>query len=73
MLVLTRKRGEQIRIGTTMEITVLAIQKGRVKLGISGPAEVPIHREEVYRAMGAHVTAESEELIGDLPCSSAVS
>jgi carbon storage regulator len=49
MLVLTRKRGEAIRIAATIEVTVLEIHKGLVKLGISGPPQVRIHREEVYR------------------------
>jgi len=49
MLVLSRKRGEAIRIAATVEVTVLEIRKGQVKLGVSGPREIPIHREEVYR------------------------
>ena len=49
MLVLSRKRGEAIRIAATVEIAVLEIRNGQVKLGISGPREVPIHREEVFR------------------------
>jgi len=49
MLVLSRKRGEAIRIAATIEIQVLDIRKGQVKLGISGPPQIPIHREEVCR------------------------
>ena len=49
MLVLSRKSGEAICIAATVEIEVLEIHKGHVKLGISGPPQVPIHREEVYR------------------------
>jgi carbon storage regulator len=49
MLVLSRKRGEAIRIAATVEVTVLEIRRGQVKLGVSGPREIPIHREEVYR------------------------
>jgi len=49
MLVLTRKFGEQIVIGRDITVTVLAVQGGRVKLGFSGPPEVPIHREEIAR------------------------
>jgi len=49
MLVLSRKNGEQIVIGRDITVTVLGIQGGRVKLGLSGPAEVPIHRQEVAR------------------------
>jgi carbon storage regulator len=48
MLVLTRKSGEQVVIGRDIVVTVLAIQGGRVKLGFTGPSEVPIHREEIH-------------------------
>lgn len=49
MLVLSRKRGERVIIGRDVEVTVLKVGRNRVKLGISGPAEVPVHREEVLR------------------------
>jgi carbon storage regulator len=49
MLVLSRKRGERIRIGDSVEVTVLAISGSRVKLGFSGPPEIWIHRDEVYQ------------------------
>ncbi len=52
MLVLSRKAGERISIGPEIEVTVLGIHKGRVKLGFSGPPEVPIHHEEVRRRVG---------------------
>ncbi|NQU20345.1 MAG: carbon storage regulator [Candidatus Nealsonbacteria bacterium] len=51
MLVLSRKAGERISIGPEIEVTVLGIHKGRVKLGFSGPPEVPIHREELRQRM----------------------
>lgn len=47
MLVLSRRAGERISIGPDIEVTVLGIRKGQVKLGFSGPPQVPIHREEV--------------------------
>ena len=47
MLVLSRKKGQRVRIGQLIEVTVLESHNGRVKLGFSGPPEVPIHREEV--------------------------
>lgn len=47
MLVLTRKKNQRIRIGDRIEITVLETHGDRVKLGFSGPPDVPIHREEV--------------------------
>jgi carbon storage regulator len=49
MLVLSRRQGETIVIGDGITVTVLAVDGGRVKLGIVAPAEVPVHREEVYQ------------------------
>jgi carbon storage regulator len=53
MLVLSRKRGETTVIGGEITVTVLEIRGDRVKLGFTGPAEVPIHREEIYRALNS--------------------
>ncbi len=49
MLVLSRKQGERIRIGDHVEVTVLAVQGSRVKLGFSGPPDVSIQRNELLR------------------------
>ncbi|WP_339213872.1 carbon storage regulator CsrA [Ornithinibacillus sp. FSL M8-0202] len=48
MLVLTRKRNEAIQIGDNIEITVLAIEGDQIKLGITAPKSVEIHRKEIY-------------------------
>lgn len=48
MLVLSRKQGERVLIGQEIEVTVLEVHGSRVKLGFRGPAEVPIHREELF-------------------------
>ncbi len=48
MLVLSRKQGESVVIGGEIEVTVLEVRGNRVKLGFQGPAEVPIHRKEVF-------------------------
>ena len=47
MLVLSRKKGERVVIGPEIEVSVLGIHKGRVRLGFSGPPEVAIHRGEL--------------------------
>jgi carbon storage regulator len=48
MLVLTRKLQESIKVGNDIEITVLAVEGEQVKLGISAPKNVEIHRKEVF-------------------------
>jgi carbon storage regulator len=49
MLVLSRKCGERIVIGPNIELRVVDIGKGRVRLAIEAPREIAIHRQEVYR------------------------
>lgn len=51
MLVLSRNKGEQIVIGNNLVLTVVDIRGDRVRLGFEGPAEVPIHRMEVYHRL----------------------
>jgi carbon storage regulator len=51
MLVLTRKLKEAIKIGDDIELTVLSIDGEQVKLGISAPKNIEIHRKEVFLAI----------------------
>ena len=50
MLVLSRKAEESMYIGDDIKITVLDIRGGQVRIGITAPQEVKIHREEVISA-----------------------
>jgi carbon storage regulator len=52
MLVFTRKRDEAIVIGDGIEIRVLRTGKDAVRIGVTAPADVPVHRREVYDAVG---------------------
>ena len=49
MLILTRKPGESILIGDDIEVTITSIDQNKVRVGIKGPAHIPIYREELYR------------------------
>lgn len=53
MLVFTRKRDEAIVIGDGIEVRVLRTGKDAVRLGVSAPADVLVHRREVYDAVRA--------------------
>ena len=48
MLVLSRKAEESMYIGDDIKITVLDIRGGQVRIGITAPENISIHREEVY-------------------------
>ena len=51
MLVLTRRRDETIMIGDDIEIMVVDIRGDKVRLGITAPKSVAVHRKEVYEAI----------------------
>jgi carbon storage regulator len=65
VLTLTRSVGETIRIGDDIEVHVVEVRGGTVRLGFKAPREVTIHREEVYRQiaeanlLAAQVTADT--------------
>ena len=48
MLVLSRKKGESILIGTEIEIIILDTDKDGIKIGINAPKEIPVLRNELY-------------------------
>jgi carbon storage regulator len=49
MLVLTRKLNQEIIIGDDIRITVVAVGNDQVKLGITAPRSIPVHRSEIYK------------------------
>ncbi len=48
MLVLTRGPDQEIRIGDNIVVRILDVKGERVRIGIAAPADVPVHRQEVY-------------------------
>jgi carbon storage regulator len=48
LLVLTRKTNQSIMIGDDIEVTVLAVARDKIRLGITAPREIPVYRREVY-------------------------
>ncbi|NCF38918.1 MAG: carbon storage regulator CsrA, partial [Planctomycetia bacterium] len=51
MLVLSRQRDETIMIGDDVELTIVDIRGDKVRIGISAPSSVSVHRKEVYEAI----------------------
>ena len=49
---MTRKPKQSIMIGDDVEVTVLAVQGDRVRLGIDAPSDVPVFRTEIYQEIG---------------------
>lgn len=61
MLILQRKTGESLLIGEDVEISVLAVEAGRVRLAIEAPKSVSILRSELKNAMAANWEAANWE------------
>ena len=51
MLVLSRQRDESIMIGDDVEITIVDVRGDKVRLGITAPKKIPVHRREIYDAI----------------------
>ena len=51
MLVITRKPDESIMIGDEVEITLVAVRGDKVRLGITAPKSIAVHRKEVYETI----------------------
>ncbi len=72
MLVLTRKLNQSIKIGDDVEITVIEVRGDQVRLGVTAPRDVAVHRKEVYlqiqqenRAASAAPTASALDSLSD--------
>lgn len=61
MLVLTRQTNETIMIGDDIEITVVSVKGDKVRVGISAPHFVPVHRKEIYLAI-KHANIEAAHM-----------
>ena len=63
MLVLSRQRDESIMIGDDVEIIIVDVRGDKVRLGITAPKDIPVHRREIYDAIKREkdLNAQSKE------------
>lgn len=49
MLILTRRVGESIRINDDITVVITGLRDGQIRVGITAPKDVEVHREEIYQ------------------------
>ena len=60
MLILTRRNGVVLKIGDDIDVTVLAVTGNQVRVGISAPRDVAVHREEIYQKIKQEQTGDED-------------
>ena len=62
MLILTRRVGETLMIGDSVTVTILGVKGNQVRVGITAPKDVAVHREEIFQRIGREgIASEAEE------------
>jgi len=63
MLVLSRRTNESIMIGKDIEIKILGVEEGKIKIGIEAPRDVEIYRKEIYVEIEEeNITASKQQI-----------
>ena len=66
MLILTRKIGEAVAIGDEVKVQVVEVKGRQVRLGITAPAALAVHREEVFQRIQEQNRRSTEVSLSDL-------
>ncbi|MGH8147696.1 MAG: carbon storage regulator CsrA [Rhodanobacteraceae bacterium] len=67
MLILTRRVGETLMIGDQVTVTVLGVKGNQVRIGITAPKDVAVHREEIYQRIKQEHDASAAAQAGEAP------
>jgi len=65
LLILSRRTDESIVIGDEVTITILSVKGKQVRIGITAPPDVSVHREEIYQRIQSGEPIESPDDSGD--------
>ncbi len=64
MLVLSRQKDESVIIGDDIEVTIVDVRGDKVRLGITAPRSISVHRKEIYEA----IQKEKERTADSVEC-----
>jgi carbon storage regulator len=67
MLILTRRVGETVVIGDEVQVTVLGVKGNQVRLGVTAPRDVSVHRQEIYERIRKEQAGEAGSGSGPAP------
>lgn len=60
-MILTRRVGETIKIGTDVSVTVLGVKGNQVRIGVDAPKTTAVHREEIYNRIVQETAAKGPQ------------
>ena len=61
MLVLSRHKDESIMVGENVEVIIVDVRGNKVRLGITAPKDIPVHRKEVYKTLQREKTTKNHQ------------
>jgi carbon storage regulator len=59
MLILTRRVGESVMIGSEITVAIVGVKGSQVRIGVNAPREVAVHREEIFKRIAQEHSADS--------------
>ena len=67
MLILTRRVGETVMIGDNVSVSIVGLKGGQIRIGISAPKDVTVHRKEIYERIRRAAASSTHDIRSRLP------
>ena len=66
MLILSRKINESFVINNNIVVTIVEVNRGKVRIGIEAPSDIPVHRKEIYEAIQSGIINDKSKKLSKL-------